>query len=254
MSSKRAAGSPKEITGDSPIEQLNQPEETYAGVTPVSAEEVTRTEDDFSRLLAMPEGAPIDDGMEPMHLPGHMQKGEYLQGEGKRVQKLADGMPPPNISLFKPGTRIEDRELAMFLRILAETGDVTIAARAIGRTKVGLYLVRKRNARFKELWDEAVKVGIIALEDEARRRAMGGSDILLMFKLKALDAKYKDRAGFGSNLPASGKITFEWGGGRDVPLERVAAEDETKLLEGSAVKEARDMFTVDVTPTDVEGE
>jgi hypothetical protein len=99
----------------------------------------------------------------------------------------------------------------MFTRSLAETGSVTAACRAAGISRVTAYGWRKRDPTFRNGWDAALAMGADALEDEARRRAMGWdepvfhdgrqvgtvrrySDTLLIFLLKGLKPeKYRER-------------------------------------------------------------
>ncbi|MFN2578216.1 MAG: hypothetical protein ABR607_11055 [Pyrinomonadaceae bacterium] len=71
-----------------------------------------------------------------------------------------------------------------FLAGLEQTGSVTDAAKAakIGRSAV--YQHRYSDPAFARLWDEAIEKACDLLEDEARRRAFKGSDVLLMFLLK----------------------------------------------------------------------
>lgn len=75
----------------------------------------------------------------------------------------------------------EDR----FLDLLAETGNVSKAAKGarVGRRTV--YTHRAERSEFAERWKEAEALGADALEDECRKRAFGGSDTLMIFLLKA---------------------------------------------------------------------
>jgi hypothetical protein len=48
---------------------------------------------------------------------------------------------------------------------------------------------------FAAAWEDAMTLGVEGLEDEARRRAFGGSDLLMMFMLKAARPdRYRDRS------------------------------------------------------------
>ena len=98
-----------------------------------------------------------------------------------------------------------------FTASLAETGHVTASCRAAKVSRRTVYRERDRSAEFRAAWDEAFEDGIDALEMEARRRAVQGtekpvfyqgakvgttreySDTLLIFLLKgARPEKYRD--------------------------------------------------------------
>ncbi len=76
------------------------------------------------------------------------------------------------------------RRLKAFLLSLEQTGSVTEAAKTakIGRTTA--YDHKRNDPMFSKQWDEALEKACDQLEDEARRRAFAGSDVLLMFLLK----------------------------------------------------------------------
>jgi hypothetical protein len=58
-----------------------------------------------------------------------------------------------------------------------------------------MYDWREADAEFAAAWDAALGLGGDALEDEAIRRAMNGSDYLMVFMLKALKPeKYRERS------------------------------------------------------------
>ena len=92
---------------------------------------------------------------------------------------------------------------ALFFQMLCKTGNVSAAARHAGRARAQLYRLRKQDAAFAAMWDDALEEAADWLELEALRRAMDGteegryfrgemigtitrySDSLLMFLLKA---------------------------------------------------------------------
>jgi len=92
---------------------------------------------------------------------------------------------------------------AAFLDLLAETGNVSSAAKACNLPRRTLYCCRATDPAFAAAWDEALEIGLDALEDEAIRRAREGvvepvfqaglhcgnvrkySDLLLIFLLKS---------------------------------------------------------------------
>jgi hypothetical protein len=73
---------------------------------------------------------------------------------------------------------------AKFLHLLADLGNITLAALGAGLGRRTVYGWRKKDPDFAAAWDDALEIGADALEDEARRRAMAGSDLLLIFLLK----------------------------------------------------------------------
>lgn len=63
----------------------------------------------------------------------------------------------------------------MFLRLLAECGDVRKAATSVGyKDAAAFYALRRRNAAFKAAWQDAENQFADILEAEARRRAVQG--------------------------------------------------------------------------------
>lgn len=73
-----------------------------------------------------------------------------------------------------------------FLAALENTGSVTAACKAAGITSPTAYRNKCSDPVFAKQWEEALEKSADELEDEARRRAKAGSDILLMFLLKGL--------------------------------------------------------------------
>ena len=81
-----------------------------------------------------------------------------------------------------------------FLTLLSDYGNVTIAARGAGISRLTAYRYRNTDPRFAEQWEAALELGVDGLEDEARRRAASSSDVLLIFMLKSLrPEKYRER-------------------------------------------------------------
>src|SRR5512135_3384608 len=72
-----------------------------------------------------------------------------------------------------------------FLAALAAGSSVGAACHAAAMCRSVAYAWRDDNADFRDEWDAAIEAGTDELEDEARRRAMNGSDTLLIFMLKA---------------------------------------------------------------------
>jgi len=109
--------------------------------------------------------------------------------------------------------KLTPEKLTAFLAVLAETATVQAACDAIDVSRYTAYKWRKDAPGFAEDWDDALKAGMLRLEDEATRRATDGvdepvfyqgsqcgsvrrySDTLLIFLLKAHNPeKYRDNA------------------------------------------------------------
>ncbi len=100
-----------------------------------------------------------------------------------------------------------------FLAAFAKVGNVQAAADAAGIDRSTHYRWMKRNSRYRQRFEFAREAAADALEAVARRRAIEGSDQLLMFLLKGLRPEvYRERTEhhFG-NVP--GEFTFTIGGG-----------------------------------------
>lgn len=115
--------------------------------------------------------------------------------------------------MTNPKTIRTAKRRARFLEVLSEHAIVGRAARAAGASRSAFYRWRREDAAFAADWEEAVELGISALEDEALRRALEGeeapvfhggrqvgvtrkfSERLLIFMLKARRPEvYGDRA------------------------------------------------------------
>lgn len=95
------------------------------------------------------------------------------------------------------------RKKRHFLKALAETGNVSEAARKARLDRSTAYQIRRQDQAFADAWDDALDVAVDLLEAEARSRAVDGveqprfhqgricgtvrkySDSLLMFLLRA---------------------------------------------------------------------
>lgn len=106
-----------------------------------------------------------------------------------------------------------EKTRALFIGTLADSGNVSRAAQAIGINRRTAYRWRRGDAEFRAEWDQAIETAVDALEEEARRRAIEGieetqyyrgevsgivrkySDALLILLLKAhRPDKFRDRA------------------------------------------------------------
>lgn len=78
--------------------------------------------------------------------------------------------------------KLTPEKLTAFCAALAETCNVGRACNAVGISRFTAYKWRKADADFAEGWDEAMKAGLLALEDEAHRRAFEGVDEPVFYK------------------------------------------------------------------------
>jgi hypothetical protein len=93
---------------------------------------------------------------------------------------------------------------AKFLELLGESGNVAATCAALGLHRPVIYAWRHADPAFARDWDNALQLGSEAIEDEARRRAMAGSDYLLVFLLKGLKPeKYKQNSSVDLNQNVS---------------------------------------------------
>lgn len=90
--------------------------------------------------------------------------------------------------------RTPKKALDAFIAALASGATVAEACAAAGIGRRTAYDHRRRDEAFALRWADAVEEGTEALEREAIRRAMEGSDTLLIFLLKARRPNvYRDR-------------------------------------------------------------
>lgn len=78
--------------------------------------------------------------------------------------------------------KLTHEKLTAFCAALAETCNVGRACRAVGISRQTAYNWREADADFALAWDRAMKAGLLALEDEAHRRAFEGTDEPVFYK------------------------------------------------------------------------
>ncbi len=114
-----------------------------------------------------------------------------------------------------------------FLIGLEQTGSVTTSAQTAKVSRFTVYGHRRDDPQFARLWDEALDIAADTLEDEARKRAFGGSDVLLMFLLKGIRPQ-KWRESRATIAPAELNRMIE------TELKRLAAaKNEDELTTGT---------------------
>lgn len=77
-----------------------------------------------------------------------------------------------------------------FLKLLRERGNATEAAKYAGISRGRAYAWRDEDPEFAAKWEEALEAGTDRLVEEAEKRALGGSDTLLMFLIKGRRPEY----------------------------------------------------------------
>ena len=82
-----------------------------------------------------------------------------------------------------------------FLEILADCGDLRAAAQGAGVSLRSVLRWRREDSSFAASLEDAEEVAVLELAAEARKRALEGSDRLLIFLLSSLAG---DRFGFGA--------------------------------------------------------
>jgi hypothetical protein len=105
-------------------------------------------------------------------------------------------------------SKLTPKRIKIFLEELARTGNVAVAASAVGTSRVALYNRKGKDPEFSAAWDESVEIATDLLLEEARRRAYDGvtepvffqgkecgyikkySDVLLMFLIKGRRPEY----------------------------------------------------------------
>lgn len=82
-----------------------------------------------------------------------------------------------------------------FLTAFAGCGNIRQSAESVGCSREIHYFWLRNDKEYEAAFIEAERVAVTSLEDEARNRAMNGSDTLLIFLLKGLRPdRYKDRS------------------------------------------------------------
>lgn len=93
-----------------------------------------------------------------------------------------------------PEKEVKANAIRTFVESLTRGETITAASKAAGVCRKTAYNWRDSDKEFAEAWDDAIEVGTEKLETEATRRALDGSDTLLIFLLKARRPKvYRER-------------------------------------------------------------
>lgn len=90
--------------------------------------------------------------------------------------------PPGVVAGFTFEERVDE-----FIRLLSEGNRVRQAAAAVAISYATFYRRRREDPEFAKRWEDALRVPVAKLEAEGLRRAMAGSDKLLIFMLSNMD-------------------------------------------------------------------
>jgi hypothetical protein len=96
---------------------------------------------------------------------------------------LGDDTEPPGVV----AGMTHDERVDEFFRLLKAGCTVRQAASAVAVAFTVLYRRRKADAAFAKRWEDAQRISVGHLTAEAERRAMRGSDKLLIFLLQSYD-------------------------------------------------------------------
>jgi hypothetical protein len=93
--------------------------------------------------------------------------------------------------------KLTPEKLTAFCAALAETCNVGKAAGAVGISRYTAYKWRQDDPDFASRWDEAMRAGLLTLEDEMHRRAIEGvaEPVLHQGQPTYLTEHYKDNEG-----------------------------------------------------------
>src|SRR5690606_13806876 len=105
----------------------------------------------------------------------------------RRTFSMADDSPAPaRLPDFTRVRLAKDRSNGWkphvqraFIEALADTGSVRDAARAVRRSEVGAYQLRRHpeGAEFAAAWEVALDLGVRRIEDAALHRALNGVEV-----------------------------------------------------------------------------
>ena len=90
--------------------------------------------------------------------------------------------------------KIRHRKKSAFLAAFCECGNVSKSTKAAKINRTTHYQWLKDDPEYAAAFSEAEQIAVAELEDEARKRAMKGSDLLMIFLLKHLKPeRYRER-------------------------------------------------------------
>jgi hypothetical protein len=129
------------------------------------------------------------------------------------------------------------RWIPRFLLALREGVTVTSACAVVGIGRTQVYTVKNRYPAFAKIWTDAEQTGVDTVVEECRRRALGGSDLLMIFYLKAHRPEVYREPKAGLNVAAMVKVDI---GGQERMVESVndlSDQEIETMVEGKLVIE-----------------
>jgi len=118
---------------------------------------------------------------------------------------------------------------AAFLEAIATTLDVQAAAAAVGVDRTTPYLTARRDPGFQAAWAAAEAIAAAQLKAEGYRRALNGSDTLLLAYLKAyFPEQFGDKLGVQVDVRREAeRLAAEF----DMPADEILSLYEKRLRE-----------------------
>jgi hypothetical protein len=165
-------------------------------------------------------------------IPSLAAKEEWNEEQGILALEEFKVQLPDAVSIGIVASRDPEKRATLkriFLDVLRTTGQVTEACRICNVPKSLAFKWRYDDPEFMTRWDMITRAELLPhLESEAFRRAMNGSDLLMMFLMKAYDRdRFDDRAAQTKVLQKQPSITIQI---RDVDRSLVAIADSSKNL------------------------
>jgi hypothetical protein len=132
---------------------------------------------------------------------------------------------PAQLSADERARRRAELQRKRFLQTLEQTTNVAASCRAAAISRKTAYEWRKVFSDFAEEWDAALNAALDQLEQTAIERAHSGSDLLMMFLLKAnRPEKYRETVTHEARGEVRVVFTNDWRGRNGQP--EGAAEGE----------------------------
>ena len=131
------------------------------------------------------------------NLRGEGGRFEARRGGGNELKRArGDGLHGRPQVRRKHKRALTRREIELFLSIVAETCNVSLAAREMKRSTRVFYDLKKRDSGFREAWMEALREGYDHLEMELVRRARFGTprDVFHLGKKTGTTRVFNDSA------------------------------------------------------------
>lgn len=155
----------------------------------------------------------------------------------KVVEEPVDPRKPSKTGYTEPTLELK----LEFLTHLRETGMVDEAARLSDVTEGSVYRWRSKDQNFAEQWDSIIHNHVLPkLEQTAIRRAIDGSDLMLIFLMKAYDRdRYDDKIVMANRghikPPKATRVIIEDAGGRVIAEVEEDEDGDTKVRKRTKV-------------------